>query len=512
MRSGTGSRRAGCRQANVPEKADVPETMLATAGGYSPPSGRPIIKRGSMKRFFLFYTLISLLAVSLLSAQDSSTQRADTESAVPYASRLRAAVADPRVRLSWSDAGGITGEAYEVYRAETQIIADTFDQAELIGTVEEQTETFLDVPREEGEYYYAILVRSEEGELHRTFYEYRNTTVQPVAISNIEGAEEPIAQVSGIRASLVERHVELRFTASRTGRELAVYRSTRPIDSSEALANATRVERIPSSRRSVSDFPVPGVPYYYAILDAEAPARGETVAQLGRNATSSPVEVPLMQATAQEQERADEQESARSRTREQQGEQQGEQQAGRRRIPQLEPESTARALRQRPLPLLQLQQDLQTGDVLPQTRITVPEEPQEVSEETRAAVERLFGEASRGVREEVEPTVLPPERDEEGKSAARTLTGIVQDTFLAERWSETEDLIARFLSVNPPRDVRARAYYYRAQSYYFQGKLQDALFEFLLARGEYRQEVRPWVTHVLERLHAQNATSDSPQS
>jgi hypothetical protein len=395
-------------------------------------------------------------------------QENDEQNGTPYARRLRAAVGDPQVRLSWRDTQALTGEAYEIYRSTTQITAETFEQAQQVGTVAEGTETFLDVPSEDGTYYYAVLVRSEEGRLHRTFYEYRNTTVEPIELANTAEAEPPLARISGLRAQIVERRVELRFTASRTERELAVYRSTDPIDSSEALANATRVERVPGSREQVADFPVPGVPYYYAVLDAEAPARGETSAEPGRNATAEPVEIPLAESA----------------------------QAAERQEPAL-PESS---VRRRPLPLLQLQQDLTTGQVLPQSQVRVPDQPQELSSETEAAVQRLFGNVRSAEQERRSPTVLPPERDEEGKGAARTLTGIVQDTILREAWAEGAEMLDRLLTLDLPADVAARAHYYRGQSYYFQGDLREGLFEFLLAREQYRQEVQPWVTRILEEL------------
>ena len=55
--------------------------------------------------------------------------------------------------------------------------------------------------------------------------------------------------------------------SSRSGKNLVVYRSTRPFTGTDSLVSAILVATIPDDGTPFVDYPVPGVPCYYAVID-----------------------------------------------------------------------------------------------------------------------------------------------------------------------------------------------------------------------------------------------------
>ncbi|WP_455381111.1 hypothetical protein, partial [Salinispira pacifica] len=240
-------------------------------------------------RLTVFLAALVLLP-NVLPAQNAA---AGSESVfAPYVSRLRVAFKDPKVQLTWQDPSDVSGPL-QIYRSTQPITAATFDSATLVGTAPAGTESYLDVPARPGDYYYAVLVQKPGDGTYRIFIPFRNVTLQPIKVARTATQSELAASVSGIRASRVDRSILLVFESSRPNRTLGIYRSTSPILSSDALASATRIQEISSAKSSVTDYPVPGIDYYYAIVDTALLTTGNVSLQAGEDATSTPVSLPL---------------------------------------------------------------------------------------------------------------------------------------------------------------------------------------------------------------------------
>jgi len=404
----------------------------------------------------LFLTLVS----GALYAQDATSATSD-EVFAPFVSRMRVAVKDPQVRLTWQDAreSGVTG--YQVYRHTRQVDADTLGSATHVGSVQPGVETFLDTPKTPGSYYYAVLAENADGKQWQVFVPFRNITIEPVTTTKNATQEELAAHVTAIQAVRTGDRVTVTFRAARSGRTLVVFRNTAPITSTDALSASTGVTTVDSSTLRVTDYPVPGVPYYYAVFDSALVADARTKFVAGENVTGHPVEVPL-----------------------------GKQVSGMPSIPQ----NTAR---QRPLPYLQLTRSLEDGTNLRAGTPSFPEKATLVPATQQAASLLLRGVVL-PAEEPLSPDTLQVDRAAGSKGAAYTLSTIVNGVFAERKWEETVTLMQNLLTLPLSPDLAARAHYYEGQAYYFLGKKRQAALSFLFAREYYYSQANRWLNRILD--------------
>jgi hypothetical protein len=226
-------------------------------------------------------------------AQDEGTDDLNRDVFAPFVSRLRVAVRDPQVRITWRDSEDLSDGSYLVYRHTDEINQNTLDAATLVATVEPGVETYLDTPLEEGNYYYAVIAAEADGRTYPIFVPFRNKTLRPVAVTRLESEEDLAASVYDIDARAQDMTVVLVFTPSRSGRTLAVYRSTAPFSELESIGDATLLQEIESSSRRFVDYPAPGVSYYYGVFDTVLIERGSLEVVEGANALASAVQINL---------------------------------------------------------------------------------------------------------------------------------------------------------------------------------------------------------------------------
>ncbi len=388
----------------------------------------------------------------------------------PFVSGLRVATRDPRVRLTWREAHENV-VLHHIYRAPVEITEETFDQAVRVGTVDAETETFVDVPSEAGTYYYAVLGETADGAVREVFLQFRNKTTQPVRIRSVAERVEPPAEIISLNVERRGDEILLRFRANRPGRNLAVFRSTGPLASLDDLAVATRIDIVDSDRRSYTDFPVPGIEYYYGIFDTQRIADGEVAFDQGRNVSQQAVALPLQAATV-----------SRTMPEEQ--------------LP-----------RRRPLPFLMIDETLREGTALVSSPLRLTPEPRPLEEDTIAAVEAALGPIpSTADADPPDPVILPEERLTDAKGPRFTLKTIVEGPFAAGRWEEAIDLLENLLTISLAEDVEARVHFYLGQARYFAGETRRAFLEFVLARDAYFLETKPWIDRVILDLHSSSSS------
>lgn len=416
-----------------------------------------------MRRLVALLAGFLVLFATLVPAQNGADARGiDRTVFAPFVSRLRVAVRDPQVRLTWRDSEDLSGGTYRVYRHDEEITQDTIDDATLVGEVLPGVETFLDTPLEEGSYYYAVLASEPDGRLYPIFVPFRNKTLRPVAVTQLESEEDLAAQVYDIQAQPQDTAIVVVFDPSRSGRTLAIYRSTTPFSDAASIGSATLLEEIPSSNRRYADYPVPGVDYFYGVFDKVLIERGTVEIQDGENVLSTPVRIAL----------AD----------------QG---------PEVTIEFPQSTKRPAPLPILQLATGIQSGE-----RLALPDIPgggaQPVRAETRTAVDRFLARAPAPEPFAPEPRILPEERSAAGEGVAVTLSRIVTDEFAGGAYREAADLLETLLDLPVGDATERRIRFYRGQALYFDGRIEPAFMEFLLAaEGDLYPEVRPWMDGIL---------------
>lgn len=416
-----------------------------------------------MKRHLLSLSLVLLILVALPGvSQESSAENSfeETDVFAPFVSRIRVAVREPQVRITWRDAAEIDGP-YHIYRHTREINERTFENAELVASVEGGTETYLDSPPGPGEYFYAVLTESAEGEIYEIFIPFRNKTIQPATIVERQTDVEQAARVFNLNATIVGNGIELTYDASRNGRELALYRSTVPIRGYDSLATATRIVVIESVQRRYVDYPVPGVPYYYGAFDTAGIEAQELDVESGENVLREPVQVRIS--------------------------------AGQPTV-DLPPRVSRRGT---PLPLLRLETSSVTSGSGELARIP---EPNSLTPQTRKALDSILVSAGEEPPPTMEPVILPTERVLDARGTAATLTEIVQDEFSKGEYAEAARLLSNLLSITLEPELAARARFYLGQSKFFTEEYRNAFLSFLLAEPRYHTEATPWMDRILRVL------------
>jgi len=466
--------------------------------------GRPARTPRRIRLIALFIVMVTLTAG--VWAQVGTDADQDGNVFAPFVSRLRLSIRDPEVRLTWEDSQDVDG-SYQIFRHTSQITAETFLEAELVAEVAAGVQSFIDAPAAPGDYYYGVLAESSAGNVYEIFIPYRNVTFAAVTVANIATLVERSARVRGIQAVEDGGVILIEYEADQIGRELIVYRSTSPFTTADNLQSAGIVATVMSTIGSVIDYPVPGVPYFYGVVDSALVAESSASFEPGENATESPVEVPLPSVAAvaepepettiePEVEQPEETASPPQPppTTEEIAEPVEESVEAESAEEVFVPEVTRR--RPLPLPFLQLNTDLQTGDKLGDVAISVPN-PQPISFATRSALDEMLGRLTPVSAEVARPELLAEDTLPSPRGAEFTLRTILDAPFANLAWEEALVQLTNFLSLPLTDDVRSRALFYRAQCFYFTGDSQRALVEFLLARATHFAEVERWLDVIL---------------
>jgi hypothetical protein len=415
-----------------------------------------------MRRLILLALGVLFCLGPAVFAQDGGTEDLNRDVFAPFVSRLRVAVRDPQVRITWRDSEDLSDGSYLVYRHTSEINQDSLDEATLVATVEPGVETYLDTPLEEGNYYYAVIAAEADGRIYPIFVPFRNKTLRPVAVTRLESEEDLAASVYDIDAQAQDMTIVVVFTPSRSGRTLAVYRSTDPFPELESIADATLLEEIDSSSRRFVDYPAPGVSYYYGVFDKVLIERGSLEVVEGANALATAVQVNLPN-------------------------EQG--------ITIQIPPATKRPA---PLPILQLTSGLQSGE-----RLATPDIPRSATAgllppgAERAVNELLADTPERSVFAP-EPVILPEERAGAGEGVQQTLARIVNGEFAGGDYARAVDLMRNLLMLPISTDLEERVRFYLGQALYFDGRREPAFMEFVIAAdGDLYGQVKPWMDGIL---------------
>jgi hypothetical protein len=421
-----------------------------------------VIREICMRRLIFLAVGVLFCLGPAVFAQDEGTDDLNRDVFAPFVSRLRVAVRDPQVRITWRDSEDLSDGSYLVYRHTDEINQNTLDAATLVATVEPGVETYLDTPLEEGNYYYAVIAAEADGRTYPIFVPFRNKTLRPVAVTRLESEEDLAASVYDIDARAQDMTVVLVFTPSRSGRTLAVYRSTAPFSELESIGDATLLQEIESSSRRFVDYPAPGVSYYYGVFDTVLIERGSLEVVEGANALPSAVQISLPS-------------------------QQG--------IAIQIPRATKRPA---PLPILQLISGLQSGE-----RLATPDIPRSATAgllppSAERAVRQLLAHTPERPRFAPEPVILPEERAGTGEGVQQTLAGIVNGEFAGGDYARAVDLMRILLMLPIGTELEQRVRFYLGQALYFDGRREPAIMEFVIAAdGDLYSSAKPWMDGIL---------------
>lgn len=388
----------------------------------------------------------------------------------PYVSRLTAQPGPTSVLLTWKDPAGWEGESYEVWRSDQEIVKDTLAQAQRIAAVPRGTEAFEDtaVPRPS---FYLVLVKDASGNLQKYFIPYRNKTTE--AVGPQAAAPALTARIKMGPVEYANPQIVLSFRADPADRRLVVFRKAGPFGSFADLKDATVLGQTTGAQGPWKDTPSPGLEFYYAVVDAQAFADGQSEALTPDNVTDSPAGFPLVKVTADPSVSVD---------------------------PKLRP-GTAPGSRTLPLPRLRVAEEPDSGAPLVAPGYE-PVAPQPLPAAARSALTKWSTPAASVPVRLPALQVLPEERSAVQTGAGRYLVQIQKAYLDPQDWKGAQGALEAVLKLPLDSRTESRARYYLGEALAFQKDYKQAFVEFLAARNDYPAETKPFLEGLLSLLGA----------
>ncbi|MBI9106042.1 MAG: hypothetical protein JEZ04_04805 [Spirochaetales bacterium] len=408
------------------------------------------------RRLFLFLSAISLLI--LTGTVHSQVNTIFT----PFVSRIKTESTAGSVKISWKDTGDVKGNCL-IYRHTSPVNSDNFDSSVKIARIPQGVEYYEDFPPyTHTNYYYAILMEDEKSLLHEVFIPFRNLTHSAASIKEKTENDSP-ALVTAIDARAATKSIRLSFRCSKPSAELFVYRNIKPIVDQNDLLTANLIASLSGSASLYTDYPIPGIGYYYGIIDSNLIKTGNYIFKAGENITIIPAEIALVSTE-------------------------------RVGLPKILPS------RSKPLPYLSISRGFQTGRQLSPSVIDSIPELSEVSPETEEYIKKLLSRIPEVSRQELKPLLLKPDSNAPSGSERSMLLQILEADFLNGNFASAADKLLEFQMIKRSREIEASIHFYLGQIYYFLNDKHKALTEFLFAEEFYYLESRPWIESLFKKL------------
>ncbi len=386
----------------------------------------------------------------------------------PFVSGLSVSVENNSVTLTWKPAPSEI-EVYEIYRSKQAFNEENFSTASKIGSVSHDVSVYTDYPPTTDKYYYAVLGKKNDSKLYKLFIPYRNITMSPIAVESTDSLEAMATKISNLSAKSTDESIDLSFQSSKPSREVVIYRSTSVIESQQDVVEAQAIASITSGKQEYTDYPLGGIPYYYAIVDADLAKAGAFQFVAGKNSLIDPIELPVSSQFL----------SRRS---------------------SVESRIT-------PLPYLFVNNSVfAEGNGQSLSSFNFAREPNQLTEETSKVWAKLEKTVSSSEKTtSAQPVILPIDKDSKGIGSTKQLSQIVNLHFPdnpSDRtaWQNVEKQLGSFFNVSHTDEVLTRAHFYMGQVYFFQGKYKQAFFEFVMAQDMLYSEVQPWFERIYPNL------------
>jgi TolA-binding protein len=459
--------------------------------------------------------LLLLLAL----ATGLGAQEAHLKVSAPFVSRLKAQARQGSILLSWRESPDLKGPRL-IYRSTAEITEANFSSARLVARLDPAVNAYEDHPPDGKPYFYAVLLEDAKGKLYKLFIPFRNKTSAAVRTAGVASEQALAARITSLSAAVSDDAVRLRFQASRADRELLLFRSTGPMRKPDDLLNAAPPVGLNAGATAYVDYPIPGLDYYYAVVDAGLFKAGQVKLEEGQNATTTPVQVPLgagrvalpplksvvpaVQAQPEPAKRAPAaappaapRTAAAPPAAAPTGALPPAAAAEAPAWPAAEAQPEAFPDREAvtPLPLLALDLDLASGSQLPTASAFASPRFSSgpLSPQTQKAVAAVLSDAPPPARPRLKAAAFPEDLAARGDSEAYGLQSILVKHLLPGDNAAAEAQLLDFLSVRHSEEAGARAHFYLGQAYYLQGKYQQACLELLLAQDRFYVAAQPWI-------------------
>ncbi|MDA3850197.1 MAG: hypothetical protein PF447_02885 [Spirochaetaceae bacterium] len=387
----------------------------------------------------------------------SLTSQETSEAFSPFPSQLRTYPNGLETILIWRDSKDLQNEKYAIFRSTNPIDEDYINSSDPIALVDKGIMIYTDTPDETGDVYYAIICK-DSNRTYPIILPYRNSTAKPVVIDAGVFHAERAAKIRDLQWEIIDEQIALSFQSDQVNRKYGVYRSTLPINELSDLDRSTLIRILQEGQTYYLDSPIPGIPYYYAVVDYQLFLSRDKSTLYEGNRITQAISLPLNQY--------------------------------------LQNKYWDMPQRQAPLPDIRLERffsDIHQGNIiLPRT--------QSISPETE---ERLNSLVSPFEKPEVilEPTVLSMDNAESVYDHQQRLQEVLlRGTFTSQEWQKAYDELLLINSDINDRHFNARIFYYTGQCKYFLGQLEEAYLNFSLSAIYYPLESKVWMDVILKKL------------
>ncbi|MDC7124169.1 MAG: hypothetical protein PQJ46_01285 [Spirochaetales bacterium] len=380
----------------------------------------------------------------------------------PFVSKIKVEANRSSIDITWKDTEAVSGKCI-VYRNTAPISDDNFYQSHQIATVEQGVEFYEDFPPNiDTKYYYCILMLDDDSTLHKLFVPFRNIITEGVSITEKLQINEP-AVITSIKATAGVDSVNITFLCDKPSAKVLVYRDTKPIAASNGILSANKIASISGDSKSYTDYPIPGIQYYYALIDAEEAKKSHFIFLPGKNVTENPVELSVVTS-------------------------------GRIGLPVIT------VSRKRPLPYLATSTEYQSGKQLAPSVLDTMPDYHDVSLKTKSDIDYLLVHINIPSQKEPEPFILKHDRNPSPGSEKELLFDILEKYFLTKDFSTTKDKLIEFQRIRRSPEIEASIHFYLGQTYYFLNDYDSSFTEFIFAEDYFYQESVDWLNILFKKM------------
>ena len=380
-----------------------------------------------------------------------------------HVSQLRTETRNNLIRITWEDSPDARGPVH-IYRS-ARPFSGTIPANIRPIVVRYGAQYYIDDIEDMNNIFYFVAASDNSGRIHEIIIPYVNSVginlaqgeaqlQSPVlgTFESMQGSRMPdtswMPSVTNLWTRRDGDRVIITYTISSPEKNVILYRSMSPVSQPQDLLGAVIVQSGVTS--PFVDFPVPGRPWYYAVIFEDEISNGNIIIRPGINATTSAIIIY--------------------------DEREGE-----------------NFLRPIPLPFLTLNNYVSGGFLNDDLRkIPLSEHSVNILENTH--------EPRKAPLELKTPRVFSVDLQYPANGEESGLFQIVKEYFEQYEWEGARVSLQNYLSLPRPADVETRARFYLGQAQYYTGNYREALWEFLFFRSVYPDEANSWVDAVLAAM------------
>ncbi len=374
---------------------------------------------------------------------------------VPFISKISISEDNLAVKIEWKDIKSLSA-SYLIYRHTEEINRNNFSDAYIVEEVKAGKEFYYDLVTDNGDFYYAVVAKSKEGNIFNIFLPNINTTIKPIAIKNVKKQDNKPVIIKNIKAAVREDSIALDFDPSRNDRKIAVIRSINPIFSQKDIGESIIVNIISSGRKNYIDYTFPGIPYYYCIIDANLLSNPNDEITASINSTIEAVKIPLKK--------------------------------------DIKNYKVTAAARSKPVPNYRVSIFFETGtsEVISNSIL------KKISLETENIISNLLIKYNTNYNSKMMPELLKDFFNYIKDSSDNALAEIIKNYFIKGSWEKAEKNLVNLKQSSEKNSFKNKCSFYLGQVYYFNGNMEKAYMEFLLSSENYYPESKRWMENILQ--------------